>query len=104
MTEEMVCCYCGGEVEIEGDGSRCIPCQEINCAEPASVFWDTGKDNPMSYDQWKTASPYDDDPDPIDEAQKWLKRNPEEGLREEMQCAYWIIELLLELIHDETGL
>ena len=48
MTEEMVCCYCGGEVEIEGDGSRCHSCKEINCADPASVFWDkpqSGTDN-----------------------------------------------------------
>jgi hypothetical protein len=24
----------------------------------------------MSYDQWKTASPYDDEPDPAEEAEK----------------------------------
>ena len=26
----------------------------------------------MSYDQWKTATPYDDDPDVLEDAQKWL--------------------------------
>jgi|TARA_Y100000310_G_C20687469_1_gene820013 hypothetical protein len=57
-----------------------------------------------SYDQWKTASPYDDDPDPIQEAQAFLKRNPEPQAEGELQCACWIIELLLELIEDETGL
>ena len=28
----------------------------------------------MSYDQWKTASPYDDEPDVIDECQKLAER------------------------------
>ena len=27
----------------------------------------------QGYDQWKTASPYDDDIDPIDEAERFLK-------------------------------
>ena len=49
MTEEMVCCYCGGEVEIEGEASRCHSCKEINCAEPASVFW--GADNREGSDE-----------------------------------------------------
>ena len=48
MSEEMVCCYCGGEVEIEGESSRCLTrrCGEINCAEPASVFWDKDQTPP----------------------------------------------------------
>ena len=27
----------------------------------------------MSYDQWKTASPYDDEPDVVEEAERFLK-------------------------------
>jgi hypothetical protein len=29
----------------------------------------------MSYDQWKTATPYDDEIDIIELAEKWLERN-----------------------------
>ncbi len=46
------------------------------------------------YDQWKTASPYDDEPDFIEEAERFLKRN-KNNKDGEIECACWIIELLL---------
>jgi hypothetical protein len=54
----------------------------------------------MSYDQWKTASPYDDDPDPIEEAEEFLKDhetiNPQNMVWPgELERAKWIIEMLL---------
>ncbi len=57
-----------------------------------------------SYDQWKTASPYDAEPDPIEEAEKWLNRHapgepwiPGSG----MSDARTIIEKLLAYIEEE---
>jgi len=59
----------------------------------------------MSYDQWKTASPYDDDPDYIQEAERFLKRNQEKAdkgeLRGDEEAAFWIIEGLLEIIDEQ---
>lgn len=48
------------------------------------------------YDQWKTASPYDDEPDFIEEAERWLKENAEKRKTDpEIERVSWIIELLL---------
>ena len=55
----------------------------------------------MSYDQWKTASPYDDEPDPIEEAEHWLKQHPEERIACSVQHARAVIEALLGFINDE---
>jgi hypothetical protein len=59
----------------------------------------------MSYDQWKTASPYDDEPDPIQEAEMWLERNPEDPTadpdHDEKAYARLVIEMLLTFIKDE---
>ena len=55
----------------------------------------------MSYDQWKTASPYDDEPDPIEEAESWLKRHPESGVACSTQHARTVIEMLLAYIKEE---
>ncbi len=50
----------------------------------------------QSYDQWKTASPYDDEPDFIDEAERWLKENAEKRKTDpEIERIAWIMELLL---------
>ena len=63
----------------------------------------------MSYDQWKTASPYDDEPDFIEEAEKWIDRNnnlddvsPDQvtGEHREMTEAYWIMKGLLQYLED----
>ena len=65
----------------------------------------------MGYDQWKTASPYDDEPDAIEEAERFLARmkqlDPKNyeiedlGFIQELQCATTIIELLLSVLDDE---
>ena len=47
------------------------------------------------YDQWKTASPYDDEGDPVQEAEKYLKNGDDSSLE------YWIIEGLLSVLKDE---
>ena len=52
------------------------------------------------YDQWKTASPYDDYPDWIDEAESWLKRNDQPMSLEEA-VPVEIIRGLLEVLEDE---
>jgi hypothetical protein len=53
----------------------------------------------MSYDQWKTASPYDDEPDPVEEGQRFLKDNAASRLRNtEIDRACLIIECLLNEI------
>ena len=59
-----------------------------------------------SYDQWITASPYDDEPDIIEEAEKWLKRNESLADNEDVNIrdAYWVIHGLRELIKEEIGL
>jgi hypothetical protein len=63
----------------------------------------------MSYDQWKTASPYDDEPDPIDDGEKWLKRHEQIDRMgvdafyphgQEMFDAYHIIKGLLDYIGE----
>ena len=58
----------------------------------------------MSYDQWKTASPYDDEPDCIEEAEKWLKKfklsadSNDPGVRHH----YWMIQSLVEYIEENV--
>ena len=54
----------------------------------------------MGYDQWKTASPFDDEPDPIEEAERFVKRNAD-AKNGEVECAVWIIQLLLAVLEDE---
>lgn len=64
----------------------------------------------MSYDQWKTASPFDDDPDPIDDGEGFLKRHKEylEGrqsihldvMPQEFDQACELIKELLQYIDD----
>ena len=52
-----------------------------------------------NYDQWKTASPYDDDPDPVEEAQSFLKHNETRRKTDpEIDRACMVIEELLECI------
>jgi len=57
----------------------------------------------MSYDQWKTASPYDDELDVVEEAESWLKKhpNPQQGERCGALWAHTVIEMLLGFIEDE---
>ena len=43
----------------------------------------------MSYDQWKTASPYDDDPDLIQEAEKLLREYEKAKLNWEESPGPW---------------
>ena len=55
----------------------------------------------QGYDQWKTAGPFDDDIDPIEEGERYLKDNPQPVDREPDR-AYQVIELLLEYIKHEV--
>jgi len=62
----------------------------------------------MSYDQWKTASPYDDEPDNfvygLEKAEAWLERNPFIARAEfgcSVQDARTVIEMLLSYIKEE---
>lgn len=57
------------------------------------------------YDQWKTASPYEDDYDPIDWAEKELKKIKDEeikyGMRKSQLTKSWqIIDKLCEFIQE----
>ena len=52
------------------------------------------------YDQWKTASPYDDEPDVIDEAERLLKHLPQTDEHE--LKIYWVIENLLKYIDENV--
>jgi len=53
----------------------------------------------QGYDQWKTASPYDDEPDPIEEAQRFLEENKDRRQKEQnLDYVCTIIEELLQLI------
>ena len=70
----------------------------------------------MSYDQWKTASPYDDEPDVLEEAEKWMLTAERNGIdkvnpdgkawdadmhwRLQLASAYIIIKALSEYIED----
>ena len=57
----------------------------------------------MSYDQWKTASPFDDEPDPIEEGEQFIKRNQEKRkVDPEIDCACMCIEGLLQYIDDNV--
>ncbi len=52
-------------------------------------------------DQYLTASPYDDEPDFIEEAEKILKHigdEPQDGFEADVA---WVIEGLLQIIEDE---
>ena len=53
------------------------------------------------YDAWKTASPYDDEPDPFDEAYSFLKQN-EKTRDPEIERARFVIESLLDCL-EENG-
>lgn len=65
----------------------------------------------MSYDQWKTASPYDDEPDPISEAERLMKDNEKvfegkasihlDDLPGEFERALTVVDALLQVISDE---
>ena len=50
-------------------------------------------------------NPYDDEPDPIEEAEAWLKRHPEDNTKSpedsETDYARAVIEALLAYIDDE---
>lgn len=51
------------------------------------------------YDQWKTASPYDDMPDPTDDAERWLQAFSELQEDERTSMLEWansVIEQLLD--------
>ena len=54
----------------------------------------------QGYDQWKTASPYDDEPDPVEEAERFLKDHEKvsEHKSPELARAKLIIELLLQCV------
>lgn len=58
----------------------------------------------QGYDAWKTASPYDDEIDYIDEAEKWLKNRKyleqEDPTTSGFAAAYWIIKGLLEYLDE----
>jgi hypothetical protein len=56
----------------------------------------------MSYDQWKTASPFDDEPDFVEEAEKWMKRNSdfEHSPDEEKRDLWWMIKGLCHIIEE----
>ena len=58
----------------------------------------------MSYDQWKTASPYDDEPDFVEEAEKWLKRNATDAESEDEETSdhWWMIKGLLDYIEGNV--
>jgi len=59
----------------------------------------------MGYDQWKTASPYDDDIDPIEEAERFIKDNEPAAITGEpveVNRAYHVVEGLLEYIDNEV--
>ena len=53
------------------------------------------------YDQWKTASPYDDEPDVFDEAHRFLKTDLA-TTGDVGEWALWIIEGLLDAL-EENG-
>jgi len=53
----------------------------------------------QGYDQWKTASPYDDEPDFIEEAEKYLK-NTSEGKDEATDNIRGIMQGLLEYLEQ----
>ena len=58
----------------------------------------------QGYDQWKTASPYDDEPDFIEEAQVWMTRNVPDNTKGEddpLFNAYWIMEGLLRYLDEQ---
>ena len=57
----------------------------------------------MSYDQWKTASPYDDEPDPTEEAERFLKDNEERRvLQIEIERACLVVECLMLYIENNV--
>lgn len=56
----------------------------------------------QNYDQWKTASPYDDEPDWVEEANNFMSLHANsEWFDEEFEKSLAIIEGLLEILKDE---
>lgn len=55
------------------------------------------------YDQWKTASPYDNQPDYVEMARKYIKQHPggDSVQGPEIEEAITIIEGLLSILNDE---
>jgi hypothetical protein len=53
------------------------------------------------YDQWKTASPYDDEPDWVELAEKWLKRQ-REGQSEARDELIHIVRGLMDYINENV--
>ena len=51
----------------------------------------------QGYDQWKTASPYDDEPDVVEEAQRFLDDHKESSDSEIKRACTIIFSLLGEL-------
>ena len=56
----------------------------------------------MSYDQWKTASPYDNEPDCVEIAEKWLQKNKKFADRPDdpNHEIYWVMSALVEYIEE----
>jgi len=57
----------------------------------------------MGYDQWKTASPYDDEPDIFEEAERWLKVSEDPNVHHQTMTVFArsVIEGLLQALDDE---
>ena len=58
----------------------------------------------MGYDQWKTASPFDDEPDFVEIAEKWLLTNNEASMSPDPDVSdhYWMIQGLVDYIADNV--
>jgi len=57
------------------------------------------------YDSWKTANPYDDEPDWVGEADKYLDRIKDKQPEDESEAHLWaMLEGLREIIKDEVGI
>ena len=54
----------------------------------------------MSYDQWKTASPFDDIPDPIEDAENYLKATKSWDDPHDLWTRE-VVKALLQYIEDE---
>ncbi len=55
----------------------------------------------QGYDQWKTASPYDDEPDPYDEAHRFVEENKDS----ESEITVWAVAVIEALLYclEENG-
>lgn len=64
----------------------------------------------MSYDQWKTASPYDDEVDWVEQAELWMNEHKwlegiapdSSGLQGQLARVYRLIEGMAEFITDNV--